>query len=119
VTVSKALPRPKRGEVWYATLDPTLGHEQAGRRPVLIVSADKLNSGPWRLSTVLPITSKDRRDPSRVALTPPTGGLSQPSWVITDQCRTITQDRLVRPLGRISDDELASVARMLRLFLGL
>src|SRR6185295_5268066 len=49
-----ALPR---GEVWLADLDPTRGHEQAGRRPVLIVSDDVFNAGAAELVVVLPMTS--------------------------------------------------------------
>ena len=46
----------KRGEIWLVSLDPTLGHEQKGRRPVLIVSPDAFNR-ITKLPVVLPITS--------------------------------------------------------------
>ena len=46
----------KRGEIWLVSLDPTLGHEQKGRRPVLIVSPESFNR-VTRLPVVLPITS--------------------------------------------------------------
>ncbi|NLJ36638.1 MAG: type II toxin-antitoxin system PemK/MazF family toxin, partial [candidate division WS1 bacterium] len=39
-------PKPSRGDIWMLDLDPTRGHEQAGKRPGLIVSADPLNHGP-------------------------------------------------------------------------
>src|SRR5271154_599307 len=46
----------KRGEIWLVTLDPTLGHEQKGRRPVLIVSPESFNR-LTKLPVILPITS--------------------------------------------------------------
>ena len=46
----------KRGEIWLVSLDPTLGHEQKGRRPVLIVSPEAFNR-ITKVPVVLPITS--------------------------------------------------------------
>lgn len=57
---------PARGEVWLADLNPTRGHEQAGRRPVLVVSEDLFNRGPAGLAIVLPMTSTVRDVPSHV-----------------------------------------------------
>ena len=57
---------PARGEVWLADLNPVRGHEQAGRRPVLVVSEDLFNRGPAGLAIVLPMTSTLRGIPSHV-----------------------------------------------------
>src|SRR5690348_656161 len=67
---------PSRGQVWMADLDPTKGHEQAGKRPVLVVSADVMNLGPAGLVVVLPITSKGKGIPTHVPVDPPEGGLT-------------------------------------------
>lgn len=75
----------KRGEVWTVELDPTLGHEQAGRRPALLLSVDEFNDSPADLVTLLPITSKPRQLLTRIPITPPEGGLRFPSWVICEQ----------------------------------
>ena len=96
-----------------------LGHEQGRARPVLIISVDALNSGPSNLVSVLPITSNLRGITGRVALDPPEGGLQRSSMIITEQCRTISQARLTRRLGRIRTDSMAQVEDALRLFLGL
>src|SRR4051794_27480008 len=56
---SSGPPAPARGEVWLADLSPTRGHEQAGRRPVLVISEDVYNLGPADL-VVLPLTSTVR-----------------------------------------------------------
>ncbi len=46
---------PLRGEIWLADLNPTRGHEQSGRRPVIVLSEDLFNNGPADLVIVLPI----------------------------------------------------------------
>ena len=66
---------PLRGEIWMIDLDPTRGHEQAGKRPALIVSDDVFNSGPAGLVIVLPLTTKSKGVRSHVAVQPPEGGL--------------------------------------------
>lgn len=109
----------KRGSVWYVEFDPVVDHEQAGRRPALVVSSETFNTGPAGLITVLPITSRQRRMASRVPLSPPEGGLTMPSWVITEQVRTVSKRRLGRQLGQVSPETLAAVSDALRLLLGL
>lgn len=109
----------KRGEIWTVTLDPVVGHEQAGKRPALIVSADALNQSPAGLIAVLPITSKARALPSRVRIAPPEGGLSMESWVITEQVRTISKQRLLLRLGTVTAATMEQVSACLRLLLEL
>ena len=66
---------PARGEVWLVDLNPTRGREQAGRRPVLVVSVDTFNRGPADLVVILPITSRQKGIASHVAIDPPEGGV--------------------------------------------
>ena len=68
--------QPSRGDVWSVKFDPTLGRDQAGTRPAVVISVDKFDHGPTELVIVLPITSKDKRQPIHVSVTPPEGGLS-------------------------------------------
>jgi mRNA-degrading endonuclease toxin of MazEF toxin-antitoxin module len=72
-------PSPQRGEVWLADLDPTFGHEQGGRRPVLIVSVDAFNAGLSGLVVVLPLTSRLRPLPLHVPVHPPKVGCAGPA----------------------------------------
>src|SRR3954463_12542736 len=95
-------PEPHRGEVWLTNLDPAFGHEQAGRRPVLVVSVDPFNSGLSGLAVVLPITSRQRLLPLHVSVVPPEGGLRIPSAILCDAVRSIDQRRLVNRWGIIS-----------------
>ena len=68
---------PLRGEVWLVDLNPTRGHEQAGKRPGLIVSVDLFNQGPAGLVVILPITTKAKGIPFHVEINIPEGGLTQ------------------------------------------
>lgn len=108
-----------RGEVWLADLDPTRGHEQAGKRPVLILSETAFNRGPADLVVVLPITSTLRPIPSHVRLKPPEGGLKNESAVLCEAIRSISKQRLVRRWGAVSPATLAVVEDIVRILLRL
>lgn len=100
--------RVLRGEVRWADLNPVRGHEQAGERPVLVLSHDVFNE---RSGTVIAValTSQEPRAgyPLTVALTSPK--LPKRSRVKTGQIRTLSTERVGRRLGRVSEEELANV----------
>ena len=76
---------PFRGEIWNADLDPTRGREQAGKRPVIVVSTDRFNEGPAELVVVLPITSKAKGIPWHVPLAAGVGtGLKTASFAMVE-----------------------------------
>jgi mRNA interferase MazF len=110
---------PIRGELWLADLGATRGHEQAGRRPVLIFSVDAFNAGPAGLVIVLPLTSTVRNVPAHVLVAPPEGGLKRPSVILCDAIRSVTRDCLIRHWGAISAGTLANVEDAVRVLLGL
>jgi mRNA interferase MazF len=112
-------PSPARGEVWGADLDPPFGHEQAGRRPVLVVSVDPFNAGAAGLVVILPITKRLRPLPLHVPVAPPEGGLRLPSAILCDAIRSIDQRRLLGRWGTVSASTLALVEDRLRRLLGL
>lgn len=114
------MPLPSRGEIWTANLDPTLGHEQAGQRPVLVISTDPFNHGPADLVFVLPLTRRDRGIPVHVRVEPPEGGLSVTSFVLCDGLRSVSRGRLgAAPRGRVSRATLTRVEDCLRTLLEL
>lgn len=111
---------PFRGEIWNADLDPTRGREQAGRRPVLVVSTDRFNDGPAELVVVLPITSKAKGIPWHVAVAPGGGtGLRTESYAMVEAIRCISRERLAKRLGDVADTTMGEVEQRLRILLEL
>jgi len=93
------------------------GHEQAGLRPALVLSEDLFNAAG--MVTVLPLTSKPRPYKTRVAMKPPEGGLTVPSWIIGEQVRTISTSRLGRRIGVVRPTTITAVEDVVRVVLGL
>ena len=110
---------PAHGEVWFVSLDPTLGHEQSGTRPALVLSVTRFNEGPAGLVIVAPMTARDRGVPLHVCIDPPEGGLSMPSFVLCEAVRSISKSRLVRKLGVVSAEKLGVVKDRLRVLMDL
>lgn len=110
---------PSRGDVVMVNFDPTLGHEQAGQRPALVVSADLLNRSPSGLVIVAPITGTDRGIPAHVRVAPPEGGLDRASVVMADQIRTISRRRIGRRLGAVGPGTMGRVEDCLKAVLDL
>jgi mRNA interferase MazF len=95
-----------RGDVRWAELDPVRGHEQAGRRPVLVLSHDVFND---RSGTViaLALTSQEPRAGFPLTLESKATGLARRSWIKISQIRTLSVDRLGARIARASEEELA------------
>jgi mRNA interferase MazF len=111
---------PSRGEIWLADLNPTRGHEQAGARPILIISNDTFNRGPAGLVFGLPLTRTDRNIPLHIPVNPPEGGLSARSFVLCDALRSISKDRLgPQTWGRVSSQTMRRVEDILRVLMDL
>ena len=108
---------PLQGEVWLVDLDPVRGHEQAGRRPALVLSVDKFNQGPAGLAIVVPITGTDRQQPLHVAIEPPEGGMRKRSFAKPEDIRSVASARLVTRWGRVAPDTLRSVVERVRLLI--
>jgi mRNA interferase MazF len=105
--------------VWIADLEPVVGHEQGGRRPVLVISSDRLHAVPSGLVVVVPITRRVRGIRSHIPIQPPEGGLTNTSFVVTEQPRTISRQRLGRHLGTVSPGTLDAVTHYVRWFLDM
>ena len=106
-----------RGEIRWADLNPVRGREQAGRRPVLVLSHDVFND---RSGTViaLAMTSQEPRAGFPLTLESRAPGLSKRSWVKISQIRTLSTERIGQRLARASDEELARVLDGLNEVLG-
>jgi len=110
---------PLRGDVWLINLNPTRGHEQAGKRPALVVSVDLFNQGPAGLVVVIPLTTREKGIPLHVEIKPPEGGVTKRSFMKCEDIRSVSKERLVERLGRVSRNTLAAVEDRLRILLDL
>jgi mRNA interferase MazF len=106
-----------RGDVRWAELDPVRGHEQAGRRPVLILSHDVFND---RSGTViaLALTTQEPRAGFPLTLESKAPGLAKRSWIKISQIRTLSVGRLGARIARASEEELARALDGLNEILG-
>ena len=106
-----------RGDIIWANLDPTLGHEQSGSRPVLILSEDVFND---RSGTVIAVVLTSQQP---IASFPLTLELSDPSlpkksWVKISQIRTLSTQRLGKKIGTASDEKLETIIEGLNEIIG-
>lgn len=97
-----------RGDILWANLDPTLGHEQSGMRPVLVVSQNVYND---RSGTVIAValTSQQPRAGFPLTLELSDSSLPKKSWVKISQIRTLSVQRLGKRLGKATADELDDI----------
>lgn len=97
-----------RGEIRWAELNPDRGREQAGLRPVLILSQDVFNE---RSGTVIAValTSQPQRAGFPLTLELAQPNLPKRSWVKISQIRTLSSERIGKRLGRAAPEELAQV----------
>lgn len=107
-----------RGDIYWADLEPTLGSEQAGLRPVVILSVEVFNT---RSSTVIAMamTSREPRAGFPLTLELKDAALPKRSWVKISQIRTLSAQRLRGKLGRTSKRELDQLIRGLNEILGV
>jgi mRNA interferase MazF len=106
-----------RGDIVWANLDPTLGNEQSGLRPVLVLSQDIFNK---RSGTVIAValTSQEPRAGFPLTLELADTKLPKKSWAKISQIRVLSAKRLGSRLGKASDDELEQIIEGLNEIIG-
>ena len=114
----------RRGDIWYADLEPVLGSEANKRRPVVIVSNDGANRRATDLKrgvvTVVPLTSSVAHVyPFQTLLPPESTGLSRTSKAQAEQVRALDVSRLSGQAGRVDAPSLKRIDEALRLHLSL
>lgn len=106
-----------RGEIRWADLNPVRGSEQAGRRPVLILSQDVFNDRSGTVIAVA-ITSQPQRAGFPLTLELESKGLPKRSWAKISQVRTLAVERIDKRIGRASPEEMAQVIEGLNEIIG-
>ncbi|MGH3541706.1 MAG: type II toxin-antitoxin system PemK/MazF family toxin [Mycobacterium sp.] len=101
----------------WVSLDPTVGHEQAGTRPAVIVASSGYLQAVRGLAIVVPATTTNRRWPHHVRLSGPALTLPRPTFAMTEQPRTISRNRIVDDAGRVDAQCLDAIRRWLDDFL--
>ncbi|MFA5840617.1 MAG: type II toxin-antitoxin system PemK/MazF family toxin [Candidatus Margulisiibacteriota bacterium] len=97
-----------RGEIRWANLNPTLGHEQSGLRPVLILSNDVFNER-MQIVIAIALTSKQPVFGFPLALEVDSAGLPRKSWALMGQVRTLSVERIGKKLGLVNIEELEQI----------
>jgi mRNA interferase MazF len=97
-----------RGEIRWADLNPTRGREQAGLRPVLILSHDIFNERSGTVIAVA-ITSQPQKAGFPLTLELKTGNLPKQSWAKISQIRTLSVERIGKVMGKASQEEMIRV----------
>jgi mRNA interferase MazF len=106
---------PRRGEIWWANLDPTVGSEINKTRPCLVIGNSVLNERR-RTVVIVPLSSSPRAAPPVMVSVTCSG---RPAVAVIDQVRAVAKERLVSVMGRLSSQELESVEDALRQILEL
>jgi len=110
----------KRGEIYFVSLDPFKGREQAGRRPVLVVSSDTINAQPLVITVVAGTDSKNvsRDYPTNIRVTADESGLPKDTVFLCFQVRSLDHARFQEPrasrIGALPTKRMSEVEDTLR-----
>ena len=109
-----------RGIVVVVELDPTVGHEQRGVRPCIVVSdPDVVSDQRFPLLCVVPVTGTPGEGLLYPPLAPGQSGLAKASFALVDHLRSIDKRRVRRVYGELTVEEMAAIDEGLTAFLGL
>ena len=96
-------------QVVLVNLDPTVGSEMKKTRPCVVISPDEMNKYLQTI-VVAPITSSSKSYPTRVVLK----NSKVKGWIVLDQIRTIDRQRAIKPMGVLTEKEIANVKSIIR-----
>ena len=113
----------KRGDVFWADLEPRSGSEQRGRRPVVVVSHDAFNETPgWQSVIVVPLSTSPAqagRGPTAVPVPAGAAGLKRPGVALCHQVTTLDRAKLTERIGTLSENALEALGAGLAAALSL
>ena len=114
------MPNMKRGEIYYASLEPVIGSEQGGNRPVLVIQNDVGNRfSPTVIAAAITSQKDKARLPTHIQLQSTGSGLARDSIVLLEQIRTLDKRRLKEHMGRLDDQSMSRVDQALEISFGL
>lgn len=99
----------KQYDIYLVNLDPTIGSEIQKTRPCLIISPDEMNRNIQTI-IIAPMTTKSHNYPTRVKVT----FEKKTGWIVLDQIRALDMRRLVKKLGRVSDDTIIKIKAVIK-----
>lgn len=103
--------KPSKGDLWLVDLNPIKGQEQAGIRPVVIISGNAMNQY-FSLVLICPLSTRIKNFLGNVVIEPNSrNGLDETSEILTFQIRSISKNRLIKKIGSIKSDQLEEVER--------
>jgi mRNA interferase MazF len=105
--------------MWLVDFGESVGREQSGRRPAVIVSADPLNESRAGVVIAVPVTTAHRRLPSHIEIDPGDLGLEEISYAKCEDVKPISEQRLIGRLGVVNEEVVFQIASALRFLLDL
>jgi mRNA interferase MazF len=105
-----------RGEIWLIDWNPSRGSEQSGFRPSVVIQSDKGNCNPKFPNTVVVCISKSGKEiPFHIKLIPDNiNKLTEISYIKGEQIMTISKERLVKKIGKITEKELLDIEKAVK-----
>jgi len=108
---------PARGEIWLVDFGDPIGTEQSGRRPAVVISADRRNRSRAGIVIVIPCTTRRRELASHVELDPTTSGLDDVTYAKCEDIKSVSDERLGSRLGHAPLDAMFHITRSLRILI--
>ena len=109
----------RRGEIWLVDFGDPVGTEQAGQRPAVVVSADRLNESRAGVVIVVPCTTTRRGLPSHIEIEPDGSGLHAITYAKCEDVKSVSEHRLISRLGAADEEALFAITRALRFLIDL
>jgi len=110
----------RRGEIFYAELNPVVGSEQGGTRPVLVIQNDIGNQfSPTTIVAAITSQISKAKLPTHVEVKAKKSGLEKDSVILTEQIRTIDKSRLKEKVAVLDEETMMKVNEAIEISLGL
>ena len=110
---------PHRGEIWLVDFGEPVGVEQAGRRPAVVISADRLNESRAGIAIVVPCTTRRRGLPSHIEIDAEASGHDAITYAKCEDIKSISGERLIKRIGTAGPGEMFRITQAVGFLIGL